>query len=101
MKKVLIALFFLTGLSGMAATPHEDVEVLSVEREVFYFKVDKAWIGADLEVIRWDGELMGSQTLLKRRALIDFYFLDPGEYVIVLRKGDREKEFQYVRSNPL
>jgi hypothetical protein len=71
------------------------VSVLSVKRDVFYFKVDTEFQGATAEVFDTNGKLCYSITLHKKRELIDFFYLEAGEYTIRFSRGNQSEEHQY------
>ena len=67
---------------------------------VFYFKVDKVFLGADLEIYSQDGKKLFTQKVEHRKVLIDFYYEDPAKFIILIKKGDLLEEFQFIKDNP-
>jgi hypothetical protein len=97
MKNIFLIIIILTTTSAFAAQSDPQVKILSTTSDIFYFKVDKDLIGGEVEIIARDGEMLGSQTISKKRTLIDFYSLEPGSYTIIITKGDLHKEFHYEK----
>ena len=68
--------------------------------DVFYFKVDKELIGGEIEVYTQDGIKLLSQKVLRRKILIDFYYENPGKYIIHFSKGETNRDFDYFKNDP-
>ena len=94
---IVVALFLLT-FKNMAS-PLLGVDVLITSHEVFYFKIDKGWIGGEVEVLDSAAQHISSQILDKKKIMIDFFDLAPGTYTIVLKKADCDcrEEFIYIK----
>jgi len=75
------------------------IEVLSIKRDIFYFKSTEDFTGATIEVYSF-GKLIFTDTLVHRKTLIDFYFEKPGEYTIKIIKGSKVEEFNYQKHSP-
>lgn len=73
---------------------------MSTRMDVFYFKLDKKLLGAELEIYSQDGIKIISQKLTRRKVLIDFYFENPGNYIIQIKKGELLEEFKFFKSEP-
>ena len=93
----LIALVILLSstavLAGQSPEAHH-VFVISVQREVFYFKVDKEFLGATIEVYDTQGVLLVTEKVIKRKMIIDFFQRAPGLYTIKIAKGNTVEEFE-------
>jgi hypothetical protein len=76
------------------------VKVLSTKRDIFYFKVDKEFLGATLEVFDQEGNKVIEQKIEKRKVLVDFYYDQPGEYEIKVSYGPMERSFIYEKAGP-
>jgi hypothetical protein len=102
MKTVTFITLMLLSATVFANDPKSNhpVRVLSARMSVVYFKVDKDFIGASVEVYSEKGELILSQDVTHRKALIDFYYETPGIYTIKIKKGDREEVFNYIKGDP-
>jgi hypothetical protein len=88
---------------GFTASAHETklkdpVRVVSSRMDVFYFKLDKKFVGADLEIYSQDGVKILSQKIVRRKVLVDFYYENKGRYVIHLQKGEVVKEFDFIKA---
>ena len=100
MKNLITAALILIATSGLIASPKsEPVSVLSVKRDIFYFKVEKSFIGATIEVYANDGQLILTETVIRRKAIVDFYLENPGTYTIKLKKDDKEASFTYEKKD--
>lgn len=76
------------------------VRVLSIKSDIFYFKVDKIFLGATVEVYAQNGEIIFTEKVTNRKTIVDFYFEDPGTYTIRLKKDGKEEHFTYHKMNP-
>lgn len=76
------------------------VKVISTKKEIFYFKVDKEFAGALLEVFDAVGNKVIEQRVDKRRVIVDFYYDQPGRYIIKLSNGNLEEVFVYEKFGP-
>jgi hypothetical protein len=101
MKKIIL----LTSLLAICLAASADkikakspVHVVSSRMDVFYFKVDKEFIGAELEIYSQDGVKLFTQTVDHRKVLVDFYFENAGKFVILIKKGDFHAEFNFVKA---
>ncbi len=66
-------------------------------KDLFTLKADKDLIGAQVEIYNSNGELITTNSLQKRKMIIDFGEAVFGTYTIRVVKGDEEKEFKYVK----
>lgn len=95
---VMVFAFFLA-LAGESKMKRP-VQVVSKRMNVFYFRVDKTFLGAELNVYSEDGTRLFSQTVSERRVLVDFHYKDQGKYVIRLSKGNVYEEFTFIKATP-
>lgn len=99
--KKLILLFFVTLIlittSALCAHKSPPVTVLSTKSDIFYFKVDKTFLGAVVEVYTQDGEKIFAEIVVNRTAIVDFKLGNPGTYTIRLKKDGKEENFNYIK----
>jgi len=105
MKKITLLtwLLFIALLSQAETSPTKTpahVHIVSKRMNVFYFKVDKEFLGADLEIYDMDGKKLFTQKVERRKILIDFYYEDAGKFIIFVKKGDTLEEFQFIKDTP-
>ena len=95
--KSLIIVFVLFSSAAFAghkkATP---VHVLSTRSYIFYFKVQKEWVGGTVEVIDEAQNTVASERVDRMKHIVDFFFLPPGNYTVKIKKGTEEFEFCYA-----
>ena len=102
MKKIILltcvlSVFFL----GLANATKSKNHVHGYARmNVFYFKVDKEFLGAELEIFSEDSVQLIAQKISKRKVLIDFYYENPGKYTIRLKKGNELEQFSFTKDTP-
>jgi hypothetical protein len=96
----LLALNFASYSSTVKSKPPAHVQIMSKRMDVVYFKVDREFVGAELEIYNAAGEKLFTQKVEQRKVLIDFYYGDEGRYTIVLKKGDILEEFEFRKGNP-
>ena len=93
-----------TALCMLAATTyrnnHHPVSVLAVRNDLFYFKVDKAFIGAQVEVYSSSGELIFTDTIRHHKMLIDFYDKEEDNYTIRIKSRCTEINYLYTKFDP-
>lgn len=98
--KFLPVLILALALSPSVASANvSPVRIISTKTDIFYFKVDRSFTGAVIEVYSPEGDLIVKDTLTHHRAIIDFYFENPGRYFIKIRKGDREADFTFEKTD--
>ena len=90
----LAILFFTSSAMARSVPEVSHVSVLSVKREVFYFKVDKEFVGAFIEVYDQKGVLLIKEQVSKRKMIIDFFHREPGMYTIKIAKNGVVEEFE-------
>ena len=66
-------------------------------KDLFTLKAEKEFVGAQVEVYNSSGKLITSNSLQKRKMIIDFGDAMFGTYTIRIVKGDDLKEFKYVK----
>ena len=101
MKKIMLMTCML--LAGFSASVHgakvkKPVQAIC-RMDVYYFKVAKEFLGADLEIYSGDGVKLLTQKVGRRKILVDFYYENPGRYVIHFVKGDSTQEFNYTKDS--
>jgi cytochrome oxidase Cu insertion factor (SCO1/SenC/PrrC family) len=93
-KLTLVALL----LSSAAMSSAEAIEPgPSKYKDLFTLKADRELVGAQVEVYNSSGKLITSNSLQKRKMIIDFGDATFGTYTIRIVKGDELKEFKYVK----
>jgi hypothetical protein len=98
MKKLsLSVIFFISCIASQANNKRPPVSVLSINSDIFYFKVAKSFIGATVEVFGAEGELKLSDKVNRHKAIIDFYEESAGKYTIVLKKDGNVMNFVYEK----
>jgi hypothetical protein len=95
-----ILLLCLTTLILQPLTAWSEIAVkdpMSRHKNLFVVRTDKKFLGARVEVLYSNGELVTSQTLQKRKMIIDFCDVKHGSYTIRLLKGQEVREFSYEK----
>ncbi len=99
MKKLTTSLFvsFLILSSSLYATA-EAIDVIEPrQKSLFTLKAEKQFVGAQVEIYNASGELITTQSLQKRKMVIDFGDAMLGLYTIKVVKGDSKQEFKYLK----
>jgi hypothetical protein len=96
-KAVLIGLVILIMATPILARSKDPKAESSRNKNLFTFKADRKFLGAQVEVIYGNGEVLTSQTLSKRKMLIDFSDMKSGSYMIRVKKGSEVQEFAYEK----
>jgi len=99
--KLILCILLLAGTTTVAsARKHSDVSVLSVKRDIFYFKVCSSLVGGRIDVFSSNGELLASSEISSRKTIIDFHFANQGSFIIKITKDNKELNFDYKKSSP-
>jgi hypothetical protein len=100
MKRImLLTCVLLAGFSASIQGAKEKKPVQAICRmDIYYFKVAKEFLGAELQVYSSDGVKLLSEKVGRRKVLIDFYYEDPGRYIIQFVKGHTKQEFSFVKN---
>lgn len=77
------------------------VHVISTKTDIVYFKVNKSFNGAVIEIYSADGRLVASDTVIHHKTLVDFYFAEPGIYSIKITKSGHEEIITYEKHEAL
>jgi hypothetical protein len=92
---ILITLFALHAVAQPANNaPHKHISILSVSKEVFYFKTDADFMGATVVVTDSTGTVFFSAELHSKRNLIDFFYLENGQYTIHFEHNGVVEDYQ-------
>ena len=78
----------------------DPIHLLSSRMNVFYFKVDRELIGGEIEIYTQEGVKLLTQKVQRRKILIDFYYENPGKYIIQFSKGEIKRDFNFVKTDP-
>jgi hypothetical protein len=106
MKNLLVfTLLFATAFSAsaMRSRPrrnlqHNCINVISMDAELFYFKSDHDVEGATINVYDFKtGDVVISDTIHSKKTIIDLYFQKPGDYIIMITKGDFSRRYVFQR----
>lgn len=102
MKKriTLLSIFFLIMSSGFVVTASDAIDTViepPKNKNLFTFKTGKELVGGQVEIYNSKGELITSQSLQKRKMVIDFDDAHFGAYTIKIVKGKAEREFRYIK----
>ena len=86
-------------LSLVASARHTDEHRTGTHRykNIFVFKTDKKFLGAKVEIISAEGNLITSQQVERRKVVIDFDAVKYGTYTIRVSKGKESKTFLFVK----
>lgn len=77
---------------------HNCIHVLSMSNDVFYFKSDKDVAGAVIEVYNYKtGEKVISTIVENKKTLIDLHPQKPGDYIILITKGEFKRKYVFHR----
>lgn len=104
MKKILMILALiccLTAVKANAATTKANAKlvlVLSVNRDLFYFSLEKEYFqDAKVEIYDAQGVLQCVEILNNRKTIIDFFDMPSGKYTIKVKKGVLVEDFDFEK----
>ena len=95
---LLFGLLMVTSWSLSARRLLDDVRNGDIRHEsLFVLKTNKELVGARVEVFYTNGSLVTAQRLAKKKMIIDFTDARLGVYTIRVTKGNKTKDFHYVK----
>ena len=96
-KFLLIGVAVLVMMQPVFAARNNDpvVMVPSKHKNLFVLKADRKFIGAKVEIVQLNGDVLSRQMLNRRKMIIDFGDVAEGSYVIRVSKNGRVEEFHY------
>lgn len=98
MIRVMLVMMLVSSVAITQAAPSDDISMINTKfQHLFVFKAKRKYMGAIVEVYYSNGDLITSEKLSKRRMIIDFCDTKFGEYTIRVVKGDKRKEFNYIK----
>jgi hypothetical protein len=97
--KIIVLTLFISSVTGTITFGGTDpVDVKDVrEKNLLVFKANKKLLGASVEVIYSNGDVLTAQILAKRKMIIDFSDVKEGAYTIRITKGKQKEEIQYSK----
>jgi hypothetical protein len=94
----IVALIFFSSTVVAGGLNNDEISLVgSKYKNLFVFKTERKLVGAKVEVLSENGEVVTSQVLQKRKMIIDFCDVRYGTYTIRVTKGESVKEYQYVK----
>lgn len=66
-------------------------------KSLFVYKTEKKFVGATVEVLYSNGDLLTAQVLQQRKIIIDFRGAESGTYTIRISKGNDVVERRYKK----
>jgi hypothetical protein len=98
MKVLLFLLIFVSSTSILNAGTTPNVEVVDANlKNLFTFKVDKSLVGATVELVFNNGDIVTTEKLIKKKMIIDFCDVKSGEYQVVIKKGEYHKKYGIIK----
>ena len=100
MKKLATSLFVsLLIISSSARVTAEAIDVTEPRnyKNLFTLKTEKEFVGAQVQIYNAGGKLITTQSLQKRKMIIDFGDAMQGMYTIKVVKGSSAQEFKYLK----
>jgi hypothetical protein len=95
---ILAVAFYLIMQSANATSTYAGSGTIRIkDKTTFVFKTDKKFVGAIVQVVFENGDVIASKQLEKRKLVIDFNDVKPGAYTIRITKGKRVEEFYYEK----
>jgi hypothetical protein len=89
--------------SAMKKKPHHNLQhnciyVTSMDHRLFCFKSDHDVAGATINVYNFKTDaLVISDTIQAKNMAVDFSSMEPGDYIIMITKGDFSRRYVFER----
>jgi hypothetical protein len=94
---VLICLVSLPLFVSANTGTNDKAKQAGNEENYFVLKMARKYVGADVQIYKNSGELVGRQKLINRKITIDFSEVKAGIYVIRVSKDNTTEEYTYVK----
>ncbi|HNP17527.1 MAG TPA: hypothetical protein PKL31_03745 [Fulvivirga sp.] len=96
--KVLAIILITLSTTGVLRAGEEPTAqfVKSDLKNLFTIKVDRKLVGATIELVYSNGDIVAKEVLQKKKMIIDFCDVKTGEYSVIIKKGDYKKDFIVV-----
>jgi hypothetical protein len=92
----LVLILAAVAVQPLRAATHRDLAPVPAKyKDLFVFKAERNLKGATVQVLTAKGAVVTSQTLQKRKVIIDFGSVKQGMYTVRISKGDVVKELHY------
>ena len=98
---ILTCLLTLSTVGFAKEKGNSPVRVLSTKSDIFYFKVEKEFMNASIEVYDSKGQLLIRGVVTHTKTIIDFYNEAPGHFTVKIKKGDVEEIFEYIKESEI
>ena len=99
MKKIFIAPVLLLSMAAVTqARPkpqRKDLTVISNKKRVVYFKVDKSFIGGQVEIYDESKACLEADSLPHTHTMVHFDEMPAGHYTVKVKNGKKAAEFTY------
>lgn len=106
MKRLIALVFMLSaGYTMWSMNPghglnHNCIHVISMTDGTFHFRSDRDVAGASIEVYSYKtGEKVLTQTIKEKRTSVSLRAQEPGDYIILITKGDFKRKYVYHRTS--
>jgi hypothetical protein len=93
--KYILLLLLIT--SASFAGSMDDVKSDNPRKNLFIYKAEKKFLGAKVEILSVNGEVLAQQHMRNRKVIIDFRDVRFGTYTIRVSKGENTQEFTYTK----
>jgi hypothetical protein len=94
-------LFLIAGVTAHASKNPCHIQVLSDKSDIFYFKADNEFLGANIEIYSSTGEKIMEQMVERHKVIIDFVNEQLGDYTIKIVKEGKTFTFTYTKTEKL
>ena len=95
--KILSIVLLLITITASARHADDNSKSSHRYKNIFVIKTDKKFLGAKVEIISAEGNLITSQQLERRKVVIDFGAVKYGTYTIKVSKGKESRVFLFVK----
>jgi hypothetical protein len=93
--KSILVLLLIT--SASFAGPMDEVKSENPRKNLFVYRAEKKFLGAKVEILSVNGNVLAQQHMRNRKVIIDFRDVRFGTYIIRVSKGEHTQEFTYTK----
>jgi len=95
--KIFFLAFALVVAIQVAANATEAIRGVSEKPVWFMLKMNKQFVGGEVQVYSGGSALILSQKMKKRKVSIDFSQVMAGEYIVRVLKGNEQQEYHFLK----
>lgn len=95
----ILTLSILFISSSLMATGGIEVLKTDQDKSSLLFKLDKELVGATIDIVYSNGDLVTQEVLKRKKLLLDMSKVKEGQYTLIINKGDQKENFMVTKDS--